>query len=170
MAAQTAAPAPGPAAELNLLFDHLKRARSAAEADGLESRITEIWTQSPSDTANLLYARGVEAMDDDKELALDLFTAVTELEPDFAEGWQELGAVNYALEAHDAAILDLERALTLEPRHYGALLGLSSIFEMYGNKKAALDALRRAAAINPYIPDIDKRIRALSLDVEGQPI
>lgn len=158
------------AAELNSLFDHLRRARDATEAGTIEGRIVEICSQSPSDTANLLYARGVEAMDDDKELALELFTAVTELEPNFAEAWQELGQVNYALDAQDAALLDLERTLVLEPRHYGALLGLSTIFETYGNKKAALDALRRAYAINPNIPELDKRIRALSLDVEGQRI
>ncbi len=167
--------APAPSAspltvELNVLFDHLKHARSQPEADAIEARIVELWGQSPSDTANLLYARGLEAMENDKELALEIFTAVTELQPDFAEAWQELGAVNFALDAHDAAVVDLEHALQIEPRHYGALLGLASIFEAYGNKKAALDVLRRADAIDPFIPDIEQRIHALSLDVEGQRI
>ena len=165
-----AGPSPSRATELDVLFDHLRHATSETEAVTIENRIVEIWAQSPSDTANLLYARGIEALDDDKELALELLTAVTELEPNFAEAWQELGHLNFVLDAHDAAIVDLERALTLEPRHYGALLGLASIFELYGNKKAALDVLRRASAIDPYIPEIDKRIRALSLDVEGQRI
>jgi tetratricopeptide (TPR) repeat protein len=156
--------------ELDALFARLKLTHDPAEAGVIESRIAEIWGQSPSDTANLLYERGLEAMDDDQELALELFGAVTELEPEFAEAWQELGAVNFALEAHDAAILSLERALALEPRHYGALLGMATIFEMYGNKKVALEALRRASRINPHIPDIERRVRALSFGVEGQRI
>src|SRR5262249_13545423 len=110
--------------ELDVLFDRLKHAHSDVEADALENRIAEIWSQSSSDTATLLFARGLEAMDADKAPALELLTAVTELQPDFAQGWEELGAINAALDAQDAAVLDLQRALALEPRHYGALLGL----------------------------------------------
>ncbi|MFO1187852.1 MAG: hypothetical protein U1E87_10645 [Alphaproteobacteria bacterium] len=163
--------APDPAAtELDGLFARLKQTGDAAEIADIESRISDIWGHSKSDTANLLYERGLEAMGDDQELALELFTAVTDIQPDFAEAWQELGAVNFALDAHDAAILNLEQAITLEPRHYGALVGLATIFEMYGNRKAALDALRRAYRINPHIPDIVRRLRVLSRDVEGQRI
>jgi tetratricopeptide (TPR) repeat protein len=164
------APSSAPKSELDELFDRLKHPRDQSDADEIESRIVEIWGESPSDTANLLYSRGLEAIDDDKELALELFSCVTELQPDFAEAWQELGAVNYALDAHDAAIFDLERALQLEPRHYGALLGLASIFEIYNSKKAALEALRKAYAINPSIPNLENRIRGLARDVEGQRI
>lgn len=164
------APADPSASELDSLFARLKQTQDAAEAAEIEGRIAEVWGHSPSDTANLLYERGLEAMNDDQELALELFSAVTEIQPDFAEAWQELGAVNFQLEAHDAAILSLEQAIALEPRHYGALVGLATIFEMYGNRKAALEALRRAYRINPHIPDIERRLRALSRDVEGQRI
>lgn len=169
LAAIAAAPDPAPA-ELDGLFARLKQTQDAAEAADIEGRIAEIWGHSRSDTANLLYERGLEAMKDDQELALELFSAVTEIQPDFAEAWQELGAVNFELEAHDAAILSLEQAIALEPRHYGALVGLATIFEMYGNRKAALEALRRAYRINPHIPDIEQRLRLLSRDVEGQRI
>lgn len=168
-AADAGADQAGPA-ELDRLFARLGQTRDAAEAAEIEGRIADIWGRSPSDTANLLYERGLEAMDDDQQLALELFTAVTEIQPDFAEAWQELGAVNFTLEAHDAAILNLEQAIALEPRHYGALVGLATIFEMYGNRKAALEALRRAYRINPHIPDIERRMRVLSRDVEGQRI
>jgi tetratricopeptide (TPR) repeat protein len=157
--------------DLDHLFARLKATNDPTEVDMIEGMITEAWSISPSPTATLLYHRGLEAMaDNDDELAFNLFSAVTELRPDFAEAWHELGAVNFDMDAHDAALVDLERCLRLQPRHYGALMGLASIFELYGNKKAALEALRRAYAINPHIDGLKRRIDALSREVEGQGI
>ena len=173
-APQPAAPVnklPTSSAQLDLLFTRLKTAKSPAEAEFVETMIAAIWTTSPSDTTNLLYHRGIEALAaGDNQLAYDLFLTVTTLSPDFAEGWHELGAVSYAMNAHDEAMVDLERALKLEPRHFGAMMGLAAIYEAYGNKRAALETLRRAQAINPHIEGIDSRVRVLSREVEGQGI
>lgn len=158
-------------ADLDQLFARLKATNNPAEVDMIEGMITEAWSTSSSPTATLLYHRGLEAMaDNDDELAFNLFSAVTELQPDFAEAWHELGAVNFDMDAHDAALVDLEKCLRLQPRHYGALMGLARIFELYGNKKAALEALRRAYAINPHIDGLKHRIDVLAREVEGQGI
>jgi len=177
LAAAAPEPAPAPAnrtaasTELDVLFNRLKSTKNPVEAEFVQTMILKILSTSPSPTATLLYNRGVQALvAEDHQLAFDLFTAVTTLAPDFAEGWHELGAVNFALNAHDEALVDLEHALDLEPRHYAAMMGLASIFEMYGNKRGALQALRRAYAVNPHIDGLEGRINALAREVEGQGI
>jgi len=158
-------------AELDTLFARLKAAKAPAEAEYLQNMIELIWSHAPSDTVTLLQQRGLAALaSGDKQLAFDLFTAVTTLAPDFAEGWHQLGAINFALDAHDEALIDLEHALRLEPRQFDALMGLASIFELYGNKRAELEALRRAYAVNPHIEGLEGRITALTREVEGQGI
>jgi Flp pilus assembly protein TadD len=159
------------AADLDALFARLKTTKNPVEADYAQTMILAIWAKSPSDTANLLYSRGLAAFaGGDKQLAFDLFTAVTSLQPDFAEAWHELGTVNLELNAHDEAMVDFEHTLELEPRHFGAMMKLAMIFESYGNKRAALAALRRAYAVNPHIDGLEARINAMAREVEGQGI
>jgi tetratricopeptide (TPR) repeat protein len=160
-----------PAANLNALFSRLRAAKDPAEAQVVEGMIISIWATSPSDTANLIYQRGVVALGaGDKELALDLFTACTSLQPDFGEAWHQLGVANFALNANDEAMIDLEHALAIEPRNYGALMQLAAIFSIYGNQHASLQALRRAYALNPHIDGLGARIEAMAREVEGQGI
>ena len=174
MAASAYARAPeagDPAANLNALFGHLKAAQDPAEVKATEEAIVAIWATSPSDTANLIYTRGMVALAaGDKDLALDLFNACTSLEPEFGEAWHELGVVNFALNANDEAMIDLEHALAIEPRNYGALMELAAIFSIYGNQHASLGALRRAYAINPHIEGLGPKIEAMARQVEGQGI
>ena len=160
-----------PAANLNALFSRLKNTQDPAEVKATEGAIFAIWATSPSDTANLIYQRGMIALvAGDKDLALDLFNACTSLEPEFGEAWHQLGVVNFALNANDEAMIDLEHALAIEPRNYGALMQLAAIFSVYGNQHASLGALRRAYAINPHIDGLGQRIEAMARQVEGQGI
>ncbi|HXZ68448.1 MAG TPA: hypothetical protein VEH07_07675 [Alphaproteobacteria bacterium] len=160
-----------PSANLSALFGRLKSTQDPAEVRATENAIFAIWATSPSDTANLLYQRGLIALAaGDKDLALDLFNACTSLEPDFGEAWHQLGVVNFALNANDEAMIDLEHALAIEPRNYGALVQLAAIFSIYGNQHASLQALRRAYAINPHIDGLGQKIEAMARQVEGQGI
>lgn len=169
--AHARSPAPDDAASLSVLFSRLKATQDPAEVKATEGAIFAIWATSPSDTANLLYQRGVTALAaGDKDLALDLFNACTSLEPEFGEAWHQLGVVNFVLNANDEAMIDLEHALAIEPRNYGALMQLAAIFSIYGNQHASLQALRRAYAINPHIDGLAPKIEAMARQVEGQGI
>lgn len=163
--------AAGSAPELDLLFEQLAETESVVDAEFIQNLILETWAVSKSPTATLLYHRGLETLvDGDEELALELFSAVTEIAPNFAEGWFQLGALHFDLEAHDVAIHEFERALRIEPRHFGALLGLAALFEVYGNGRGALEALRRLRVLNPNFEGLDDRIEALEVLVQGRGI
>ena len=65
---------------------------------------------------------------------------------------------------------DIEQVLRLEPRHYQAMAGFGIILEELGDKKGALEAFRRALALNPWLENIGERIAPLELEVEGRGI
>jgi len=61
---------------------------------------------------------------------------------------------------------DIQQVLVREPRHFGALAGLGMIMQEVGDDKRALEAFRRALAVNPYL---DKLARPREVaDREGR--
>ena len=74
------------------------------------------------------------------------------------------------LDDYSAALSDLEHVLRLEPRHFNALAGLAVMLEDLGDKKGALDAYRRALALDPWLEGVPDRIKHLEPDVEGRGI
>lgn len=52
-------------------------------------------------------------------------------------------------------------ALTLEPRHFGALSGLGLISLAIGNEAAALNAFEAALEVNPHMPGPLEHVKEL---------
>ncbi len=97
-------------------------------------------------------AQGIEAMSrGNYEAALSAFSRVVEAEPDFAEGWNKRATVYYLMGDFGASVRDVERTLTLEPRHFGALSGLGLIYLVVGEDLPALKAFEAALEVNPYL-------------------
>lgn len=155
-------------------LDDLFAALSDPQARGVQAtqrRIAELWSRSGSDAMDLLLSRGRDAMrEEELEKASDHLTALTELAPDFAEGWNARATVNYLREEYWAAVSDIRMALALEPRHYGALSGLGIILERIGDEAGALRAFREAARLNPHLEEAQEAIRRLEAQVEGRDI
>ena len=47
--------------------------------------------------------------------------------------------------------MDIEKVLDLEPRHFGALSGRAQIYLSYNQYEKALEDLKKAKSIYPYI-------------------
>jgi Flp pilus assembly protein TadD len=60
--------------------------------------------------------------------------------------------------------------LAREPRHFGALSGLGLMLQDIGDDKDALDAYRKALAIDPHLEHIPDVVKSLSEKVEGRDI
>jgi tetratricopeptide (TPR) repeat protein len=156
---------------LDMLFERLSAADNKAESRAFEEAIREIWLDSGSPSIDLLMERGFDALrEENYDRAYFYFDEVVTLAPGFAEGWDKRAAVHYIREDYAEALHDIEQVLRLEPRHYQAMAGLGIILEELGDKKGALDAFRRALALNPWLDSIDERIAPLELDVEGRGI
>lgn len=156
---------------LDFLFGALKAAPDEESARYVEARIWALWLQTPSDTAALLMARAKLAMDAQKmDVALKLLDAVIKLRPDYVEAWNRRATVYYMQNDYARSLSDLKQVLIREPRHFGALAGLGMIMEDLGDDKRALDAFRKALAINPHLDKVPEMVKSLSEKVDGRDI
>ncbi len=103
-------------------------------------------------------------------LALSLLDKLVAVEPDWAEAWNQRATTRFLTGDMDGAMADIERAIKLEPRHFGALVGMGMILQRAGLEKSALEIFKKALEIYPLAPDIQKLVEKLTLEVEGQGI
>jgi tetratricopeptide (TPR) repeat protein len=156
---------------LDFLFGALKAAPDEASAKHVEARIWALWLQTPSDTAALLMARAKAAMDAQQiDIAQKLLDAVVKLRPDYIEAWNRRATLYYLRNDYAHSLQDIEQVLVREPRHFGALAGLGMIMQDLGDEKRALDAFRKALAINPHLEKVPGLVKILSEKVEGRDI
>ena len=139
-------------ARLDVLFARLQATTDAAEAELIEGLIWRLWSNSGSETVDLLMSRGGQAMaSGEYEAALDVLDSVVELDPDFAEGWNRRATIYYLMGEYEASVADVQRTLRLEPRHFGALSGLGLIYTALQDEDRALRAYRMALEVNPHL-------------------
>ena len=125
------------------------------EAVEVDRRIWLLWLHSEDKAVNRLMAQGVIAMQRGAlDRALDRFDEIVGRAPDFAEGWNKRATVLYMMGRHRESVADVQQVLNLEPRHYGALSGLGMILVAIGQEEDALEWLRRALELNPYLDGI----------------
>jgi len=160
-----------PRYNLNTLFDALKIAPDEQSAKAIENRIWAIWTASSSDTCNLLMSRVKDAVDDKNyDLAIKLLSAIITIKPDYVEAWNRRATVYYMKDDIAHSLADISEVLAREPRHFGALAGLGLILQDIGDDKHALEAYRKALAIDPHLEHIPDVVKTLSEKVEGRDI
>ena len=156
---------------IDALFQALKNASSPEDAKPIEDQIDLYFMQSGSPSIDLLMARGTSALTGgDKDTAKKLFEAVTSIAPNYAEGWHTRAAMQIAANDNEGAMLSLERTITLNPREFKAMTELAGMLEDYGDKAGALKLYRRALALDPKLEGIDRVVKVLEDEVEGQKI
>jgi tetratricopeptide (TPR) repeat protein len=156
---------------LDFLFGALKVAPDEASAKNIEDRIWAVWLTSGSDTCNLLMSRVKTAVDAERyDLAIRLLDSIIELKPTYIEAWNRRATVFFLKKDYGSALADLRQVLAREPRHFGALSGLGAIMLDVGDEKNALDAYRRALAIDPHLKGIADKVKTLTEKVEGRDI
>ncbi len=156
---------------LDFLFGALKAAPDEASARHVEARIWALWLQTPSDTAALLMLRAKAAIDaQNVDVALKLLDAVIKLRPDYIEAWNRRATIYYLKSDYAHSLEDIRQVLIREPRHFGALAGLGMIMQDVGDEKRALEAFRKALAVNPHLEKVPEMVKQLSEKVEGRDI
>jgi tetratricopeptide (TPR) repeat protein len=156
---------------LDTLFGALKVAPDEASAKAIEDRIWAIWVVSGSDTCDLLMSRVKEAIDEkDYDLAIKLLDAIIAIKPDYVEAWNRRATVFYLKQDYGHALADIREVLAREPRHFGALAGLGLILQDMGDDKHALEAFRRALAIDPHLENLSDVVKTLTEKVDGRDI
>ncbi|ODS03106.1 hypothetical protein AUC71_11545 [Methyloceanibacter marginalis] len=153
------------------LYEKLGGAPNASSAEPIMTAIEELWAVSGSDTVDLLMSRAAQfANAAEIDLSLAILDAVVDIAPNEAEVWYLRAKVNVLQGKPERALTDLRRALDLDAKHYRAITDLGLVLEQLGAKKEALEAYRRALAVNPFLEDAQSGVDALKREVEGQDI
>jgi tetratricopeptide (TPR) repeat protein len=156
---------------LDFLFGALKAAPDEDSARHVESRILALWSQTSSDTTALLMQRAKIATEARQlDVAIKLLDAVLKLHPDYIAGWSRRATLYYMQNDYQRSLADIEQVLIREPRHFGALAGLGMIMQEFGDDRRALDAFRKALAIDPHLANVRELVRTLTEKVEGRDI
>jgi tetratricopeptide (TPR) repeat protein len=141
-------------AELAALFEGARNAPNDMASRVFSDQMWEIWTDAPDDAAAALLNTGMSARRvADYLAARDAFDRLVEYCPHWAEGYNQRAFIAFLSGDYEAALVDLERTVEINSEHVGALSGLALTLTALGREAEAQDWLRKALALNPWIPE-----------------
>jgi tetratricopeptide (TPR) repeat protein len=140
-----------PAEERADLYARLAAAKDADETSGIMTRLLHSYSESGSDTADLLLRRARQAIGiENYAAALKILDATVALQPDWAEGWNARATARYLDDDYKGSMADIAQTLKREPKHLGALMGMGMILEAREKREDALKVYERVLEIAPH--------------------
>ena len=145
------------------LLDQLKRAQSMDEAGPIVDKLWKEWTSAHKNSdEKALMSEGLVAMSEGNlDRAENIFTKLIEVNPSFTEAWNKRATLRFMLWDFEGSLKDVEKVLTMEPRHFGALSGLGMIHLRLGDPERALKAYEDLVNIFPSNADAVQKIITL---------
>jgi tetratricopeptide (TPR) repeat protein len=117
-----------------------------------EHALWSIWFRSGNCEANQQLARGAQAMErGELREAIEHFTRAIEIDPDFAEAYNQRAIAHCLADEYDESIADCQRTVELMPCHFGAWAGMGHCHAHEGRLRPALETYRKALEINPHL-------------------
>ena len=145
------------------LFDKLFLSTNNMEASKLLFNIWDIWSIADNQETQIIFDEANQFMDvGELDNAIELFTKVVKQSPEFAEGWNKRATVYFLKGELNKSILDIEKTLNLEPRHFGALDGLAEIYLMQDDLVGAAVIYRRILEIIPSSKKSQDRLKLIN--------
>lgn len=156
------------AADLDRLFVQLRYSETAEEAAKTEADIFIRLTLSSSPTVNMLLENANVALSEENDAgAKAMLMDAVRLDPKFAEGMTRAASLAYQDGELEVAKGLLERALRLEPRHFGAWSGLGMVLEDLDELKGAQHAYREALYLHPFLDSAKRGLVRLEAKTDG---
>jgi len=133
---------------------HLLEALKSDNADvsTMARRALEhLWFSAAGDKAYELMDSAYQAAEKEEfKEALKILDQVTDRYPNYAEGWNRRAAVLWQMGRYKESMSDCERALELNPNHYGAWQGIGICHLQLGDVAEACRSLGCALKIAPH--------------------
>ena len=127
-----------------------------------EMALWSIWTRSGQESVDRLLNTGKRSLKNEKfGDAVEYFSEVIELEPSFAEGYNQRAIAYFMLEDWDNSLKDCIQTIELNPHHFGAYAGMGHIYLRLGKIDEAVDAYKKALEINPNLISIAESLLRL---------
>jgi tetratricopeptide (TPR) repeat protein len=140
-----------PAEQRADLYARLAASTDADETEGIITLLLHSYSESGSDTADLLLKRARQAIGIENYAdALKILDSEIAILPDWAEGWNARATARYLDDDYNGSMADIAQTLKREPKHIGALMGMGMILEARGKKEDALQVYNRVLAIAPH--------------------
>jgi tetratricopeptide (TPR) repeat protein len=79
-----------------------------------------------------------------------VLTELVQDQPDFAEAWNRRAVLYYLTEQYRKSLADCQKAVELNPVHFGAIHGIGLCYAALGEYAEAIHAFRRALVIQPH--------------------
>ena len=134
-----------------------------------EHAMWSVWFRSGSPAANHELCRGSKAMNRrDFAHAVEHFDRAIEIDPTFAEAYNQRAIVHYLMEEYDESIEDCRRTVERMPTHFGAWAGMGHCHAHEGDLAEAVRCYERALAINPHLEGVRQAIGELRAKLEEE--
>ena len=137
-------------AQLDKLFNELKKNISSSSSS-ITQQIWTLWSTHPTDhKLTSILDEGSKLVQDQKLYkAIEVFTKVIELDPNWAEAWNKRATVLYMIGDYQESQNDIDKVLILEQRHFGALAGQGLVNIKLKNYEKAIESYEKAQEIYP---------------------
>ncbi len=140
-----------PAEERTDLYARLAAAKDADETSGIITLLLHTYSESGSDTADLLLKRARQAIGVENYAdALKILDATVALDPEWAEGWNARATARYLDDDYKGSMADIAQTLKRDPNHVGALMGMAAILQAREKREDALKVYERVLTIAPH--------------------
>ncbi len=134
-----------------------------------EHAIWTLWGRSGQAAVDRVFRVGVSQMGR-REIkdAIETFTIVVDTMPAFAEAYNKRATARFLAGDLIGAMDDCQRALELEPDHFGSLAGYGHIYFRLDDMDMAILYWRRALAVNPNLDSVARSIDAAERILRGR--
>lgn len=157
---------PDHSADIARIVDQMQAAPHQGAAQGLAAEMWEIWLDAPDEIAQSMLNDGVALLRVGDYLgSRQVLGRLIDYCPNYAEGYNQRAFSAFLSGDYDAALVDLDSAIALQPVHLGALTGKALTLIGMGRDAEAQEVLRAALAINPWLSE-----RALLDEPPGEDI
>lgn len=140
--------------EIAGIIEALPLAETEMEGRALSQQLWPLWLDAPNAQAQALLDEGMSRRSVYDFLgARDVLGRLIDYCPDYAEGYNQRAFASYLAQDFAAALIDLDRALAINPNHVAAMSGKALTLMGLGRSDEAQEVLRAAVALNPWLQE-----------------
>jgi tetratricopeptide (TPR) repeat protein len=165
---------PAPAditAELAALFEKSRSADGFRQGQAVSDEMWQVWLRAPDAAAQEVLDRGMRKRDAyDFVGALADFDRLTVYCPTYAEGFNQRAYIYYLRKDYDAALVDLDIALKLQPLHVAAQSGRALTLMKLGRISEARAQMLIAVDNHPWLSEAALLAKGAPLGPVGEDI
>jgi tetratricopeptide (TPR) repeat protein len=158
-------------AELLELFEHAQAAENFTEGREVSNQMWQVWLRAPDELSQSALDAGMRRRDSfDFTGARSEFDRLVEYCPLYAEGYNQRAYINFLTENYEEALVDLDKALALQPYHVAAQYGRALTLMNLGRLQEARDQMMIAVGNNPWLSERALLAKGAPLGPTGEDI